>query len=172
MQGSTARDIHAVRFAKCSSTVRAIPGMGSGVSPIPLRFRILPCQRVHCGKIDLEGKRVGDPWTAPKDDIREAGQWQLFAPRCGTLAHSVVAGNCQIISTVRSTNISKLYAYIMTTPINEVRAVGVWNVIVAFHRCVHLGRATEALAETAGGVLRHTEMKWKGCHPRNVRQLI
>ena len=115
---------------------------------------------------------MGDPWTAPKDDIREAGQWQQLAPRRGTLAHSVVAGNCKIISTVRSTNMSKLYAYIMTTPINEVRAVGVWNVIVAFHRCVHRGRATESLAETAGGVLRHMETKWKGCHPRNVRHLI
>ena len=28
------------------------------------------------------------------------------------------------------------------------------------------------MAETAGGVLRHMEMQWKGCHPRNIRHLI
>ena len=67
---------------------------------------------------------------------------------------------------------SKLYAYVMSSPISEIRAVGVWNVIVAWNRCVHIGRATESLAETAGGVLRHMEMQWKGCHPRNIRHLI
>ena len=77
-----------------------------------------------------------------------------------------------IVSHKRSTNMSKLYACVMTTPIAEVRCVGVWNVIVAWHRGVHMGRASESLAECAGSVLKHMELKWKGCHPRNVRELI
>ena len=123
-------------------------------------------------KVDVQGKLLGKPFFTPKGDIREAGQWQQWVPPRGMLAHSNIAGKCMIVSHKRSTNMSKLYAYVMTTPIAEVRCVGVWNVIVAWHRGVHMGRASESLAECAGSVLRHMEMKWKGCHPRNVRQLI
>jgi len=123
-------------------------------------------------KIDLGGNLVGEPFFTPKEDIKEAGQWRQWVPQRGTRAHSKIAGKCAIISAKRSPNMSKLYAYVMTTPIIEVRYVGVWNVIVAWHRGVHMGRATESLAECAGSVLRHMDMKWKGCHPRHVRQLI
>ena len=123
-------------------------------------------------KIDVEGKCVAKPFFTPRADITEAGQWQQWVPPRGTQCRSNIAGKCVVLSPRRSPNMSKLYAYVMTTPLMEVRCVGVWNVLVAWHRCVHMGRATESLAECAGSVLRHMEMKWKGCHPRHVRHLI
>ena len=60
----------------------------------------------------------------------------------------------------------------MSTPIREIRAVGVCTVIVAWNRCVHIDRATESLAETAGSMLRHMEMNWKGARPRNIKHII
>ena len=94
--------------------------------------------------IPVQGKLLGKPFFTPKGDIREAGQWQQWVPPRGTLARSNIAGKCMIVSHKRSTNMSKLYAYVMTTPIAEVRCVGVWNVIVAWHRGVHMGRAPRA----------------------------
>jgi len=123
-------------------------------------------------KINVEGGYVEKPFFTPKSDIKEAGQWQQWVPPRGTQCRSNIAGKCVVLSPKRSPNMSKLYAYVMTTPIIEVRSVGVWNVLVAWHRCVHMGSATESLAECAGSVLRHMEMKWKGCHPRHVRHLI
>ena len=57
-------------------------------------------------KVSLEGKPVGDPWFTPQDDIMEVVQWQQWLPPCGKSAHSKLAGKCQIVSTVRSTNMS------------------------------------------------------------------
>ena len=123
-------------------------------------------------KINLEGEYVEKPFFTPKADIKEAGQWQQWVPPRGMQCHSDIAGKCVVLSPKRAPNMSKLYAYVMTTPIIEVRSVGVWNVLVAWHRCVHMGSATESLAECAGSVLHHMEMKWKGCHPHHVRHLI
>ena len=42
---------------------------------------------------------------------------------------------------------SKLYAHVMTTPIVEIRAWGIWNVVVAFHRSVGRHRRESFYAE-------------------------
>ena len=89
----------------------------------PYAFEFFVISGYMMRKMNLEGKPVGDPWLTPKDDIVEAGQWQQWVPPCGKSAHSKLAGKCQIVSTVHSTNMSKLYAYVMSSPISEIRAV-------------------------------------------------
>ena len=47
----------------------------------------------------------------------------------------------------------KMYSYVMTTSISEIRARNVWNIVVGWHYFVHVSISTESLAEIVGSFL-------------------
>ena len=51
----------------------------------------------------------------------------------------------------------KMYSYVMTTCISEIRARNVWNIVVGWHYYVHVAISTESLAETVGSFLTALE---------------
>ena len=120
----------------------------------------------------LDGKPTGPEISVSTHDIRESGHWQNYIPRKGDLAHSRTLGTCIIKDTPRVANMSTIYKYIMSTPLQDIRALRIWNVVVVYHRCVLLSRPSESLAETAGSVLSFINEKWRGTHPRNVHQVV
>ena len=123
-------------------------------------------------QVDDQGVAHGSPWIASAADIREAGRWQHYIPRSGTRAHSRQHGRCTIIDVVSKPIMSKVYKYVLSTDLAEIRSLGLWNIVVAFHRCVHIGRPSESLAETVGGVLNHMEAKWSGSHPMGTHFIV
>ena len=121
---------------------------------------------------DGQGRAHGLPWIASAVDIREAGHWQHFIPRPGTRAHSRQYGRCVIVEVVTKPIMTKVYKYVLSTALAEVRSLGLWNIVVAFHRCVHIGRPSESLAETVGGVLNNLEAKWSSSHPMGTHFIV
>ena len=57
------------------------------------------------------------------------------------------------LSAKRSPDMMKMYSYVMTTSISEIRARNVWNIVVCWHYFVHVSISTESLAETVGSFL-------------------
>ena len=57
------------------------------------------------------------------------------------------------LSAKRSPDMMKMYSYVMTTSISEIRALNVWNIVVCWHYFVHVSISTESLAETVGSFL-------------------
>lgn len=123
-------------------------------------------------QLDDQGIAHGLPWIASAADIREAGRWQHHIPRPGTRAHSRQHGKCMIIEVVSKPILTKVYRYIMSTSLAEIRSLGIWNIVVAFHRCVHIGRPSESLAETVGSILNHMEAQWSGSHPMGTHFIV
>ncbi len=87
-------------------------------------------------------------------DVREACRWQRYIPRPGTLVTSKVHGRCRFLKAIRTPDMSKLYAYVMTAHIGEIRSIGIWHIVAALHRCAHISIQSESLAETVGSLLR------------------
>ena len=142
-----------------------------GLRRLPYAGEFFKVSGYKVQKADSQGKPHGSPWIATLQDIREAGRWQHYIPRSGTIAHSRRYGVCVIVDVVSEAIMSKVYRYIMSTPLQEIRFLGFWRVVTAFHRCVHMSRPSEALAETTGSILRFMSQKWGDCHPMGLRYI-
>ena len=142
-----------------------------GLRRLPFAGEFFKVSGYNVQKVDRQGNPYGSPWIATPTDIREAGRWQHFIPRAGTRAHSRRFGGCVIVDVVSEAIMSKVYKYIMSTPLSEIRLLGLWRVVASFHRCVHLSRPSESLAETAGSILRFMEQKWCGSRPMGLQYI-
>ena len=142
-----------------------------GLRRLPYAGEFFKVSGYKVQKADSQGKPHGSPWIATLQDIREAGRWQHYIPRSGTIAHSRRYGVCVIVDVVSEAIMSKVYRYIMSTPLQEIRFLGFWRVVTAFHRCVHMSRPSEALAETTGSILRFMSQKWGDCRPMGLRYI-
>ena len=138
-----------------------------GLRRLPFAGEFFKVSGYKVKKAEYEDSRA---WIATPADIREAGRWQHFIPRAGTIAHSRRYGQCVIVGVVSDANMTKVYKYIMSTPLHEIRSLGLWRVVASFHRCVHLSRPSESLAETVGSILRFMEQKWNN-HPMGVQYI-
>ena len=103
----------------------------------------------------------GPTWIASTSDVREAGRWQHYIPRPGTVAHSKAFGKVVVVDTLTEANISRVYQHVLTTPLAEIRCLGIWHMVASFHRCIHMNRSSESIAESAGSILSFIDSKWR-----------
>ena len=143
-----------------------------GFRRLPYAGEFFKVDRYKVQKVDEQGIAHGLPWIASVAYIREAGHWQHHIPRPGTRAHSKQHWKCIIIEALSKPILTKVYKYILSTPLAEVRSLGIWNIVVAFHRCVHIGRPSESLAETVGSILNRMEAQWSGSHPMGTHFIV
>ena len=179
--GSIPRDVDADPpaevYAPCSCAAfieqyRHLREWAYGFRRLPYAGEFFKVSSYILRKMDDKGNAYGSQWTSSPEDIREAGRWQHHIARPGTVAHSRRFGRCIVVDVVSEVIVSKVYAYVMTTPLAEIRSLGLWNIVVAFHRCIHIGRPSEALAETVGSILNFMQKKWSGTHPMGTQFLV
>ena len=68
-------------------------------------------------------------------------------------------GLCIYVKAEREAELRKVYAYVQSTPLGEIRAMQLWNVVLAYQFVVHISVTSESLAETVGSFLHNLEQK-------------
>ena len=66
-----------------------------------------------------------------------------------------------VVDTLTEANISRVYPQVLTTPLAEIRCLGIWHLVASFHRCIHMNRSSESIAESAGSILSFIDAKWR-----------
>ncbi len=105
-------------------------------------------------RVDDDNCRIGKPFVVKQADIVGASHWQhRWLPRPNTIIECFAGGRCVFLSARRSPDMMKMYSYVMTTSISEIRARKVWHIVVGWHYYMHVSVSTESLAETVGSFL-------------------
>ena len=76
-----------------------------------------------------------------------------FIPAVGIYVHVRRHGRCRVEKVETRVCNTRLYRWIMSTSYEEVRALKVWHVVRAYHRCTLLATPSESLAESVGSIL-------------------
>lgn len=121
---------------------------------------LAPCSR--------NGEELGSPFTVHKPSVSPLGCFGRDADqvRCGPRAGLIVTYKGRLVKiheVVRTPNVSRIYKYVITHSLAEIRRHGLWHAVRMFHRVVHMSVTTESLAEHAGSVLRRMERKANNC---------
>ena len=105
-------------------------------------------------RVDDHNRPIGKPLEVKQVEIVGASHWHhRWTPKENTIIQCNKYGRCMFLSTRRSPDMMKMYSYVMTTSISEIRARNVWNIVVGWHYFVHASISTESLAETVGSFL-------------------
>ena len=111
-------------------------------------------------------------WYVTTRDVVEAGRWQRHIPRPGSAATSRLHGNVVVVDTVTRPNMTRVYMHIMSTPLTEVRGLGIWHAVVSMHRSIHMDRSSEALAESVGSIMGQLQNKWHSGGRVHISHLV
>ena len=76
-----------------------------------------------------------------------------FIPEVGTYVHVQNHGRCRVQEVKTRVCNTRLFRWVMSTPYHEIRALQVWHVVRAYHRCTMLSTPSESVAESVGSVL-------------------
>ena len=114
-------------------------------------FEILDCT---VQRLNEQNETFGEPLTIKKIEIIGASHWQpRWHPRPNTIVETVLQGRCLFISARTSPDMMKLYSYVQSTPLCEIRARKIWHIVICWQYLVHVAVSTESLAETVGSFL-------------------
>jgi hypothetical protein len=87
-------------------------------------------------------------------NIIEASRWPpRYVPPVGSKVHSKARGACVIKHVLIEPDMQRHYEHSMSTPLEEVRCRGIWNILVAWHYYTHVSATSESLAESVGSIL-------------------
>ena len=59
-------------------------------------------------------------------------------------------GKVEILQVEKTRDLMRFYQFIMSTPLEEIRARGVWHIVMAWHFYAHTSVSSESLAEAVG----------------------
>ena len=114
-------------------------------------FEILDCT---VQRLNEQNEIFGDLLVIKRLEIIGASHWQhRWHPRPNTVVETVLYGRCLFMSARTTPDMMKLYSYVQSTPLCEIRARKVWHVVLAWQYAVHVAVSTESLAETVGSFL-------------------
>ena len=139
-----------------------------GFPDAPFGFEFLPVKAYTLRKLDNDGQPSGAEFNVLPQDLVEATKWQRYAPKRQLKVTSRTHGLCMYVKAERDVELKKVYAYVQSTPLGEIRARQLWNVVVAYQFVVHTSVTSESLAETVGSFLHNLQTNALGsCVPRN-----
>ena len=105
-------------------------------------------------RVDDHNRPIGKPLEVKQVEIVGSSHWHhRWTPKENTIIQCNKYGRCMFLSTRRSPDMMRMYSYVMTTSISEIRARNVWNFVGCGHYFVHVSISTEPLAETVGSFL-------------------
>ena len=125
----------------------------------PFGFEFMPVTAYCLRRLDDSGLAAGEVFDVSPHDVVESCRWQRYAPKRPLKVTSRTHGLCMYMSAQRDVDLRKVYAYVQSTPLAEIRAMRLWNIVLAYQFGVHNSVATESLAETVGSFLHNLEQK-------------
>ena len=94
-----------------------------------------------------------------------------YIPAIGSSIHVKRQGQCRVLEVETRVCNTRLHRFIMSTRYEEIRALQVWHVVRAYHRCTLLAVPSESIAECVGSVLADAAGRGSG-RPKDVTSFI
>ena len=131
----------------------------SSLRELPSGHEIFKIQSYSVQRCSAVGELLGEPFVVLPGDLEEASRWRRFTPKRRIQVTSKTHGRCMFLSASKEPDFKIVYAYVHSTPLAEIRAFGVWHVVVAYQYATHVSLTTESLAETVGSFLQAFQTK-------------
>ena len=96
------------------------------------------------------------PFRVSADKIDTSHWAHRWIPALPAKASTPRYGKVEILQVEKTRDLMRFYQFIMSTPLEEIRARDVWHIVVAWHFYVHTSVSSESLAEAVGSYLAVT----------------
>ena len=97
------------------------------------------------------------PFRVSANNLPWPSHWgHRWIPPLPVTVSSPRYGKVEILQVEKTRDLMRFYQHIMSTALDEIRARGVWHIVMAWHFYVHTSVSSESLAEAVGSYLAVT----------------